>query len=49
MKLNNLKSALKNSTEVSLRLSLYMIDSSNNETNFPHKLIITDRQIARFR
>ena len=49
MKLNNLKSALKNSTEVSLRLALYMIGSSNNETNFPHKLIITDRQIARFR
>ena len=34
--LNKLKSALKNETEVVLRLLLNMI--GDNETNFPHKL-----------
>ena len=33
-KLNKLKSAMKNKTEVVLRLSLNMI--GDNETNFPH-------------
>ena len=36
--LNKLKSAIKNETEVVLRLSSNMI--GNNETNFPHKLTI---------
>ena len=34
--LNNLKSALKNETEIVLRLSSNMIGSCDNETNF-HK------------
>ena len=34
--LNEFKSAIKNKTEVVLRLSSYMI--GDNETNFPHKL-----------
>ena len=25
-----------------------MIDDSNDETNFPHKLLLTDKQISRF-
>ena len=41
--LNKLKSAIKNETEVVLRLSSNMI--GNNETNFPHKLLLTDRQV----
>ena len=42
--LNKLKSAIKKETEEVLRLSSSMI--GNNETNFPHKLLLTDRQVA---
>ena len=41
--LNKLKSAIKNETEVVLRLSNMIGD---NETNFPHKLLLTNRQVA---
>ena len=44
LQLNKLKSAIKNETEVVLRLSLNMI--GDNETNFPHKLLLTDRQVT---
>ena len=44
---NKLKSAIKNETEVVLRLSLNMI--GDNETNFPHKLLLTNRQVANLR
>ena len=43
-KLNNLKPATKNRTEVTLNLSSNLIGSSNDETNFPHKLLSTDIQ-----
>ena len=42
--LNKFKSAIKNETEVVLTLSSNMI--SDNETNFPHKLLLTNRQVA---
>ena len=45
-RLNKLKSAIKNETEVVLRLSSNMI--RNNETTFPHKLLLTGRQVSRF-
>ena len=45
--LNKLKSAIKNESEVVLRLSSNMI--GNNETNFPHELLLTDRQISNIR
>ena len=38
------KSAIKNETEVVLRLSSNMI--GDNKTNFPHKLSLTNRQVA---
>ena len=44
--LNKLKSAIKNKTDAVLRLSSNMIDSSDDETNFPHKLLLTNRQVA---
>ena len=44
--LNKLKSAIKNETEVVLRLSSNMIGNSDGETNFPHKLLLTNRQVA---
>ena len=36
-----LKSAIKNESEVVLRLSSNMIGNSDDETNFPHKLLLT--------
>ena len=45
--LNKFKSTIKNETEVVLRLSSNMI--GNNETNFPHALLITNRQVSNLR
>ena len=45
--LNNLKSAIKNGNEVALNLSSNAIGSSNDETNFPHKLLLTDTQVSK--
>ena len=45
--LNKLKSAIKNESEVVLRLSSNMI--GDDETNFPHKLLLTNRQVANLR
>ena len=45
--LNKLKLAIKNENEVVLRLSLNMI--GDNETNFPRKLLLTNRQVANLR
>ena len=42
--LNKFKSAIKNETEVVLRLSSNMI--GDNETNSPHKLLLTNRQVS---
>ena len=47
--LNKLKSAIKNEADVVLRLSSNMIGNSNDETNFPHKLFLTQRQVANLR
>ena len=41
--LNKLKSAIKNESEVVLRLSSNMI--GDDETNFPHKLLLTNRKV----
>ena len=45
--LNKLKSAIKNGTEVTLNLSSNLIRNSNDETNFPHKLLLTDTQVSK--
>ena len=45
--LNKFKSAIKNETDVVLRLSSNMID--DNETDFPHKLLLTNRQVSNLR
>ena len=47
--LNKLKSAIKNETDVILRLSSNMIGHSEDETNFPHNLLLSNRQIANLR
>ena len=46
--LNKLKSAIKDETEVVLRLSPNMI--GDNETNIPHTLLLlTNRQVSNLR
>ena len=42
-----IKNNTRNETEVVLRLSSNMI--GDNETNFPHKLLLTNRQVANLR
>ena len=44
--LNKLKSEIRNEAEVVLRLSSNMVGNSNDETDFPHKLLLTNRQVA---
>ena len=44
--LNKLKSAIKNETDIVLSLSSNMIGKSNDETNFPHKLLLTNTQVV---
>ena len=46
-RLNKLKSAIKNETEVVLKLASNVI--GDNETNFPHKLLSTNRQVTNLR
>ena len=45
--LNKLKSAIKNENGVVLRLSSNVI--GDNETNFPHQLLLTTRQVVNIR
>ena len=45
--LNKLKSAIKNETEVVLKISSNM--TGDDETNFPHKLLLTIRQVSVLR
>ena len=47
--LNKLKSAIKNENEVAIRLSPNVIGDSNDQTNFPHELLLTDRQVSSIR
>ena len=45
--LHKLKSSVKNETDVVLRLSSNVI--GDNESNFSHKLLLTNRQVANLR
>ena len=47
--LNKLKLAIKNETDVVLRISSNMVRYSNDNTNFPHELLLTNRQVANIR
>ena len=47
--LNKLKSAIKNETDVVIRLSANMIGDSNDQTNFPHELLLTDSHVSSIR
>ena len=45
--LNKLKSGIKYGTEVTSKLSSNVEVDSNDETNFPHKLLLTNTQASR--
>ena len=47
--LRKLKSAIKNGTDVVLRLSSNMVGNSGDNTNFPHELLFTNRQVSSLR
>ena len=45
-RLNKLKSSIKNQTDVVLRISSNIVSNSNDNTHFPHELLLTNRQVA---
>ena len=47
--LNKLKSAIKSKIETFSRLLSNVIGNSNDEINFPHELLLTNRQVANLR
>ena len=47
--LNKLKSAIKNESELVLRLSPNMVGESNDEYHFPHKLLLINSQVLNIR
>ena len=47
--LSKLKSGIKNKNDVVLRLSSNMVGNSNDNTNFPHELLLTNGQVANIR
>ena len=49
LQLNKLKSRIKNITNVTLNPSSNVVGDSNDETNFPHKLLSTNTQVSKIR
>ena len=47
-KLTKLESTIKNGTEVTFNISSN-VGGSNDENNFPHKLLLTNTQVLRLR
>ena len=47
--LNKLKSVIEDGTEVVLRLSSNLIGDLNDKINFPHELLLTNRQVENLR
>ena len=47
--LSKLKSVIKNENDVVLRLSSNMVGNSNDNTNFPHELLLTNKQVENIR
>ena len=44
--LSKLKSTIKNKTDIMLRLSSNVTGNLDDEANFPHKLLLTNRQVT---
>ena len=47
--LNKLKRAIETETEVVLILSSNMIGDSDDKVNYPHELLLTNRQVENLR
>ena len=47
--LSKLKSAIKNEYDVVSRISSNMVGNPNDNTNFPHELLLTNRQVENIR
>ena len=47
--LNKLKLGIKNRAEAALKISLNVVCDSNDESNFPHKLLLTNARVSRLR
>ena len=47
LQLNKLKSGIKNGTEVTLKYSSNFDGDSNNENDFPCKLLLTNTQVSK--
>ena len=47
--LSKLKSSIKNETDAVLRISSNMVGNSKDNTNFPHELLLTNRQVGNIR
>ena len=47
--LNKLKSGIKNGTKVTLKISSNIVGDSNDENNFPHELLLTNKQVSKLR
>ena len=47
--LNKLKLGIKIGTEVTLKISSNVFGESNDETNFQHKLLLTNTQVSKLR
>ena len=49
LQLNKLKYGIKNNTKVTLKSSSNVVGNSNDENNFPHKLLLTNTQVSKLR
>ena len=47
--LNELKSGIKNVTEVTLKILLKIVVDSNDENNFTYRILLTNTQVSRLR
>ena len=49
LQLNKLKSGIINDSEVTLKISSNIAGDSNDENNFPDKLLSTNTQVSKYR
>ena len=47
--LNELKLGIKNGTKLTLKISYVFVGDSNDESNFLHKLLLTNAQVSMLR
>ena len=45
--LKKLKLGMRNGTEVTLKISLKVVGDSDDENNFPHKLLLNNTQVSK--